>query len=180
MYCTACGKEIAEDAKFCKFCGQQVINSTLQPAQSGAQQTPETTNPVVTASSAAPTPVPTPVLVNQQAASIPAAQQMPVVQTAQQMPPAGQQTRVIIENSGSSQTNGLGIAGFVLALIGLFVSWVPILGWGIWFLGVLLSFIGLFGKPKGFAIAGFIISFADLIILLTIIGGCAAIVGMTA
>ena len=176
MYCTACGKEIAEDAKFCKFCGQQIINSTSQPAQSGAQQTLETANSAAAANPAAPTPV----LVNQQAASIPAAQQMPVVQTAQQMPPAGQQTRVIIENSGSSQTNGLGIAGFVLALIGLFVSWVPILGWGIWFLGVLLSFIGLFGKPKGFAIAGFIISFADLIILLTIIGGCAAIVGMTA
>lgn len=71
--------------------------------------------------------------------------------------------------------NGLGTAGFVLALIGLFTSWVPVLGWIVWFLGAALSVVGIFRVPKGLAIAGTVISFIDLIILVSAIAACSSL-----
>lgn len=65
-----------------------------------------------------------------------------------------------------AKTNGLGTAGFVLALIALFLGWIPYIGWVLWFLGLLFSFIGLFKKPVGLAIAGFVISVIDIILLI--------------
>ncbi|WP_130847514.1 hypothetical protein [Lactiplantibacillus mudanjiangensis] len=56
-------------------------------------------------------------------------------------------------------------------------SWVPGVNFVVWFLGMLFSFIGLFKQPKGLAIAGFIISFIDIIIiiiLITVIGSVGA------
>ncbi|MBR5644677.1 MAG: hypothetical protein IKW77_10875 [Salinivirgaceae bacterium] len=73
------------------------------------------------------------------------------------------------------QTNGVGKAGFIFALLGLFLGWVPGLGWIFWILGALLSFFGLFKAPRGIAVAGLIISFIDIIILLFVIGGIAAL-----
>ena len=70
--------------------------------------------------------------------------------------------------------NGIGTAGFILALIGLIFCWVPILDWILWFLGVLFSFIGVFKKPRGLAIAGLIISFIGVIIIIAVIGAVAA------
>lgn len=76
------------------------------------------------------------------------------------------------------QKNGLGTAGFVCALIGLFLSWVPILGWILWLLGAIMSVVGIFRKPKGLAIAGTVISFIDIIVLVTVIGGIASLGAM--
>ena len=73
------------------------------------------------------------------------------------------------------ESNGVGTAGFVLALISLLFSWLPGIGWVVWFLGFLLSFIGMFKSPRGLAIAGFLISIIDLIILVSIIGGIASL-----
>ena len=67
--------------------------------------------------------------------------------------------------------NGLGTAGFVLALLAIFLGWVLVLGWIMWFLGALFSVIGLFRMPRGLAIAGTVISFIDLIVLVFVIGG---------
>lgn len=75
---------------------------------------------------------------------------------------------IIIKERG--RTNGVGTAGFVLALIGLFISWVPVLGWIIWVLGLILSFAGIFNRPRGLAVAGLIISLIDLILLVALVG----------
>jgi hypothetical protein len=72
-----------------------------------------------------------------------------------------------------SQSNGLGIAGFILALLACFLCWVPILGWVLWALGLLLSFIGVFKRPRGLAIAGLIISSIDVILLILVVGAIA-------
>jgi hypothetical protein len=45
----------------------------------------------------------------------------------------------------------------------------------VWFLGALFSFIGIFKKPRGLAIAGLVISFIGIIILLAFFG---AIIGL--
>ena len=47
--------------------------------------------------------------------------------------------QTVIVQQEQRKSNGMGTAGFVLALIGFFFSWIPILGWVIWFLGVLFS-----------------------------------------
>lgn len=70
-------------------------------------------------------------------------------------------------------SNGFGIAGFVLALIGLFLGWIPFFGNIIWLLGVIFSAIGAFKPSKGLAIAGLVISFIGLIIVMLFFGGLA-------
>ncbi len=88
----------------------------------------------------------------------------------------GQDTskQTIIINQTEKKSNGTGTAGFVLALIGLFVSWIPVFGWIIWLLGLILSFVGIFKSPKGMAIAGLIISLIGVIILIAFAGAMAA------
>lgn len=81
--------------------------------------------------------------------------------------------QTIIINQPESKSNGIGTAGFVLSLIALFVGWIPIIGWLIWVLGAILSFIGVFKAPKGLAIAGLVISFIGIILLIVIFGAFA-------
>jgi hypothetical protein len=78
--------------------------------------------------------------------------------------------QTIIINQQEKKSNGVGTAGFVLALIALFLGWVPVLGWVVWVLGLILSFVGVFKKPKGMAIAGLVISLIGIILLLTVFG----------
>lgn len=80
------------------------------------------------------------------------------------------QQQVFIQQAPAPKSNGIGTAGFVLALIGLILCWIPILDWILWLLGVIFSFIGVFRAPRGLAIAGLVISFIGIIILITFIG----------
>jgi hypothetical protein len=88
------------------------------------------------------------------------------------------QGQTVIINQTEKKSNGVGTAGFVLALIAVFLGWVPVLGWIIWLLGLILSFVGVFKQPKGLAIAGLVISLIGIILLITvfgaILGGAAA------
>ena len=87
--------------------------------------------------------------------------------------------QTIIVNQQKSESNGTGTAGFVLALIALFLGWIPVLGWLLWILGLILSIVGIFKKPRGLAIAGVIISFIGIILLIFIFAGL-AILGSSA
>lgn len=78
--------------------------------------------------------------------------------------------QTIIINENKKPTNGIGTAGFVLALIALFIGWVPFLGWITWLLGLVFSFIGVFKSPKGLSIAGLIVSFIGIIFLILVFG----------
>ena len=69
------------------------------------------------------------------------------------------------------KTNGLGIAGFILSLLGILLGWIPLLGWLIWLLGLIFSFIGVFRIPRGLAIAGLVLSLLGLLIIVLITGG---------
>lgn len=70
---------------------------------------------------------------------------------------------------GQKEKNGLGLTGFILSLICLFVSWAPGVNVFLWILGVVFSAIGVFRKPKGFAIAGLVISLVSLLIIIIVI-----------
>jgi hypothetical protein len=80
----------------------------------------------------------------------------------------GAPTQPYIIKQEAKQSNGLGVAGFVLALLGLILSWLPVVGWILSPLGFILSLVGVFKKPKGLAIAGLIISLVALIIVIII------------
>ena len=62
-----------------------------------------------------------------------------------------------------NQKNGLGVAGFVVALIGVILSWIPFINvFGVILCGVglILSLIAVFKKPRGLAIVGIILALA--------------------
>lgn len=85
----------------------------------------------------------------------------------QQLRQPGNGTTVIVNQNPS---NGMGTAGFVFALLSFLVSWVPVVGFIVWFLGFVFSFIGIFKSPRGLAIAGLILSLIDFIFLIVVIG----------
>lgn len=75
---------------------------------------------------------------------------------------AQQQSTIIIQ----TQTNSIGIVGFVFALIGLFIGYIPFVGWIIVLVGAICSSKGRNKEPKGLAIAGSIISVINIIIMI--------------
>lgn len=85
--------------------------------------------------------------------------------------------QTIIVNQMQKKTNGIGTAGFVLALIAIFFGWIPFLGWIIWLLGLIFSFVGVFKEPKGLSIAGLVISLIGFILMIVVFG---AILGSVA
>jgi len=73
-------------------------------------------------------------------------------------------------------SNGLGVAGFVLAILGLLTCGLlaP--------LGLLLSFFGLFKRPRGLALAGFLVSIIACIpaLLIVLVFGAAVLIPVAA
>ena len=147
-FCKYCGTEVQPGIAFCPSCGKPQGNV---PAQQNAQA---------------------PQQHMQQPAQQPYAAgvyQQPVANSSQTT-----STTVIVEGGRS---NGLGTAGFVLAILAFFVCWIPVVDFVVWFLGALFSFIGVFKRPRGLAIAGLIISFIGIIILITFFGALIGFAG---
>jgi hypothetical protein len=71
---------------------------------------------------------------------------------------------------GPPAGNGIALAGFIVALVGLVLCWVAIVGWAICAVGVILSAIGWSGakkaggRNKGLAIAGVICGALGIVI----------------
>ncbi|MGN0222802.1 MAG: hypothetical protein ACI4AM_02120 [Muribaculaceae bacterium] len=87
-----------------------------------------------------------------------------------------QAQHVVVNNQfKEKKSNGLGTAGFVLALLAFIFCWIPVLDWILWFLGALFSFIGVFKQPRGLAIAGLIISFIGIIVIIALAATIASI-----
>lgn len=68
------------------------------------------------------------------------------------------------------ESNGCGVAGLIFSILALFTSVVPVLSAFMWFLGFLLSLIGVFKAPRGAAIAGLVISIFGVFIVQAIFG----------
>lgn len=143
--CPYCGEEILAGARKCKHCGEWL--------EEDAKPEPRQVESVAPVRHYA---------------------QAPVTVMAR---PAEQKVSqpIVINNTVTNRSNGIGTAGFVLALISAIFCWVPGVNWIIWFLGALFSFLGLFKRPRGIAVAGFILSIIDVIIIVAVIG---AIVGV--
>lgn len=151
MFCPSCGSQLADGSAFCPSCGTPLPGSAPASTQPGSA------------------PVPPAGAYAQQPGS--GGYQQP---GAYQQPAAYGQTVV---NVAAPQSNGMGTAGFVLALIGLFFSWVPLVGQAVWLVGLILSLVGLGREPRGLAIAGTIISLIGLILFIGLMG-CVGIVAL--
>ena len=86
--------------------------------------------------------------------------------------------QTVIINQVKQESNGVGTGGFVLALLTVFLGWIPVLGWILWGLGLILSFVGVFKNPKGLAIAGLVISLIGLILIIAVGGIIATLIGL--
>ncbi len=73
---------------------------------------------------------------------------------------------ITVQNKG----NGLGVAGFVLALLAVLFCWIPIIYLILWVMGLIFSLIGVLKAPRGLAIAGLVISSLWIILTLIIFG----------
>lgn len=146
MFCRACGAELAEDSVYCAMCGTKCADPRPAESTQPVHDAPMPSEPQPPYNAQAPRP-------------------------GQPQPPQSDQPQ-----DSRKGPNVVAIVGFVFAVIGLILFWVPILGWAIWFVGAILSLIGITKRPRALAIAGTIISFIDVILLLVfILGGCAAI-----
>lgn len=89
------------------------------------------------------------------------------------------------ETTVTQGKNGIGTAGFILALCAVVLSWVPVLGQILWLLGLIFSAIGISkakktGKGKGLSIAGLVISLIGVVIMILMFTVFAAAVGAAA
>jgi Type II secretion system (T2SS), protein G len=60
-------------------------------------------------------------------------------------------------------SNGLGVAGFVVSLVGFFAC--PLVS----VVGMIMSFIAMFREPRGLAIAGFVIGLLGSLVMLVVV-----------
>ncbi|MDR0853788.1 MAG: hypothetical protein LBN34_05410 [Clostridiales Family XIII bacterium] len=72
--------------------------------------------------------------------------------------------------------NGSGVAGFVLALVAFFFSWVPVFGTLIWLCGLIFSSVGLAQagekQKNDLAVAGLVVSIGSLILWVCSLASC--------
>ena len=84
--------------------------------------------------------------------------------------PGMDRQQIIINQHGVENSNGIGTAGFILALIALVLGVIPGVGWICWLLGLIFSCVGMARRPRGLATAGLVISIVGLILILALIG----------
>lgn len=68
-------------------------------------------------------------------------------------------------NQIEHKSNGIGTAGFIIAVLGICLFWVPIVNLVLLAIGALLSFFGMFKSPRSWAIVGFIISIINFCLI---------------
>lgn len=168
MNCPKCGNEIDPGAAFCGNCGQQlIVQSTVPvsgPASSLGQAVaapalqampPQPIAPLPPTPQPVPQPVPvvTPASVRSQPVVSPFVQPAPVQQAASM--PAYAVPR--------EKSNAKTIVGFVLGILSIFASIIPILGLGLGITALVLGAMSLNTK-KGLAIASMVLGVIAIVL----------------
>lgn len=174
MICPNCSTHMSDDSAFCGNCGRSLQSSQPQAA-APVRTTAEASAPTgrmsifemakrnlaaVPEGSTFPTPSAEPAKTKEKTDAASAAN---VISSTTITDAEGR--TVIVNTVAVKQSNGLGTAGFVFALLSLLVSWAPVVGWIVWLLGLALSVAGLRRKPNGLAIAGTVLSCIDFIVI---------------
>ena len=98
----------------------------------------------------------------------------------QNTPPQQPYQQTVSIQQVEKRSNGIGTAGFILALVTLFLGWIPVFGWILWVLGLIFSAVGVTKRPKGLAIAGLVISLIGIVFLLALFGVILGAAGIAA
>lgn len=80
--------------------------------------------------------------------------------------PQVEQTNPSEINAKVESANGLGLAGFIMSIIGLALCWVPVFKWFLLLPAFILSIIGYKRGPSKLAAIGAIVSGIILVILI--------------
>lgn len=71
------------------------------------------------------------------------------------------------------ETRAWGITGFIIAIVGIFLTWLPIFGWIVWVLGVVFCALACYlQKHRGLAYAGLGISVVSLLFTIALMKAC--------
>ncbi len=70
---------------------------------------------------------------------------------------------------GAAKKNTIGTVGFVLALISVYLYWVPIIGQIMWLLGIIFCVVGVYKTPKVLSTAGLALSYIVLAWIINIL-----------
>lgn len=89
------------------------------------------------------------------------------------------QQRPIIIEVPQRDNNSMGLAGFVLSIVAIFMSCIPFVNWILWLLGLIFSLMGVFKRPRCFAIAGLIISLFWLVMMILLIVGLVSLYSLS-
>lgn len=86
------------------------------------------------------------------------------------------------EPAAPRSTNGIAVAGFVLALCAVALFWLPVVAQIVWILGLIFSAIGLAKARKtarrprhGLAVAGLVVSLAGVVVFILALADLVAI-----
>lgn len=82
--------------------------------------------------------------------------------------PYGQSPYQQPNSTMDTQTNGMGIAGFICSIASVILCWSTFTGVVLWLLGLTFSAIGMSQRPRGLAIAGLIISLISFLLFIII------------
>ncbi|WP_302760196.1 hypothetical protein [Christensenella hongkongensis] len=101
----------------------------------------------------------------------------------QQQPPIEQHIHYHTAPPAATRSTGCAAAGFVSALIGLILCWVPFFGAILLLLGLIFSIVGIAlsksrGEGRGLAIAGLVLSLIPLLLVITGVVGILGCSGM--
>lgn len=80
------------------------------------------------------------------------------------------------------KSNGMGVTGFILAIINAVLFWIPFIDLIciiLWPLALIFSLIGVFRTPKGLAVAGLILAILPIFFLIAGAGALAGIMSMS-
>ncbi len=154
-YCIYCGAELTDGAAFCANCGSPVAEAPAGAHDAPRSEPAHAGEPVYEPSSLNTEPQVNHIHIHNEQPSAPVPR--------------------------PSRGNGLGVAGFVLGIISMVLSWIPIVG----FIGLIFSIPGaafsvaglIFGICKkrrlGLSITGIILNVLAVIIMFAVLGAMA-------
>lgn len=169
--CPECGKQISDRAPQCPKCGYPMVSMHKCPEcgtsyDEALKECPNCGCPAeITVHTTTVTTIPHEN--NISTFMQPTPQPVPFMQPIPQPMPGNVVTNVTVD---APRSNTAGIVGFIFAVLGLLLCWAPVANFIVWFIGFLASIIGLFKKPRGLAITGFLLSLIDVIIIVALIG----------
>ncbi len=142
--CPYCGEEILAEAKKCKHCREWLTDLPADATCDNYEYKKEPNEIGVNSNTA-----------SKESQPIFPATQQPVVNVYTMAP-----------QEPKKEKNGIGLTGFILSILCLVTSWAPGVNIAMWLLGFVFSAVGVFRKPKGFAIAGLVISMISIVLIL--------------